>query len=358
MRPMKASLFALTLASSALFVACGGDDAVVGDEDTGSTEDAGIDTRSRDTGVKLDAADTSVVFDVSDTAVDDTLVATDTADGGTTDTLVATDTADGGTTDTLVADTRDGAVADTADAGTTDTADAGATDTADASVADTADGATADTSDAATADTSDSGDTAVACHVVINEVKVAGVTTDAGSGAADEFIEIYNPCSTGIDLAGYHLAYRAASNGKDALESNDSNTLYAWILAGSPDAGDAGLASTTLAPGAFFVVAAASTVYTGPKDATEICASTASTGCLSGTAGSVALRDPSGAIVDAVFWGTFTAEAGTPVFIEGTATTTPAAGSSTGRHPDGHDTNNNSTDFTVMATPTPKATNP
>jgi hypothetical protein len=352
MRPLKASLLALSLASSALLVACGGDDAVVGDDDSGSDDTGGFDTRPRDTGVKVDAPDTSTTID--------TAVSPDTNEAGT-------DTADAGG-DTLVADTRDGAVADTADATTTtDTADAGATDTADAGGTDATAADTADAgSDVVTTDVLSDGDAATACHVVINEVKVAGTAiaadsgTDAGgaTASADEFIEIYNPCGTTIDLAGYVLAYRSASNNKDALPGNDSNALYTWVLVGSPDAGDAALASTTLAPGAFFVVGSPATTYTGPKDAVMTCGFAFTTGCLAGAGGSLAIRDASGAILDAVFYGAYTGGTGGPLFIEGTATTAPAANSSTGRHPDGHDTNNNVTDFTTMTTPTPKATNP
>ena len=60
--------------------------------------------------------------------------------------------------------------------------------------------------------------------------------------------------------------------------------------------------------------------------------------------------------LDHVGWGT-----ATNAFVEGTVASAPPAtaspGSSAARHPDGHDTNDNSADFTVVTPPTPRATN-
>ena len=61
---------------------------------------------------------------------------------------------------------------------------------------------------------------------------------------------------------------------------------------------------------------------------------------LASAGGGIGLRDPSGALVDSVAWGT-----ATNVLVEGTAAAAPVLGKSAARHPDGHDTNQNASDF-------------
>ena len=77
---------------------------------------------------------------------------------------------------------------------------------------------------------------------------------------------------------------------------------------------------------------------------------------LAATGGGIAVRDNGGVILDSVGYGD-----ATNAFVEAHATTAPpstaAPGSSSGRIPDGHDTNDNSADFSVSATPTPGAAN-
>jgi hypothetical protein len=68
--------------------------------------------------------------------------------------------------------------------------------------------------------------------------------------------------------------------------------------------------------------------------------------------GGVALRDPSGNIVDRVGYGT-----ATNTFVEGTTAAAPGSGHSVGRRPDGMDTAHNSSDFVSITTPTPGAAN-
>src|SRR5207253_62252 len=77
----------------------------------------------------------------------------------------------------------------------------------------------------------DSGDAALGCHVVINEIQVAGTGTGTGD---TEFVEIYNPGTTATDLNGNSIVYRAASNGKDSSPANDSTTFYKICITGSP----------------------------------------------------------------------------------------------------------------------------
>jgi hypothetical protein len=71
--------------------------------------------------------------------------------------------------------------------------------------------------------------------------------------------------------------------------------------------------------------------------------------------GGLGLRDPSGILVDAVAWGT-----ATNALTEGSAaaapTITATPGKSDARHPDGHDTNDNSADF-AEGDPTPGGRN-
>jgi hypothetical protein len=74
-------------------------------------------------------------------------------------------------------------------------------------------------------------------------------------------------------------------------------------------------------------------------------------GGLSDTGGAVGLRDPSGAVVDSVGWGS-----ANNLLVEGAAATAPANGMSIARQPNGHDTKHNDVDFVVGAT-TPGASN-
>jgi len=57
--------------------------------------------------------------------------------------------------------------------------------------------------------------TTATCHPVINEVQAGG------SDGADEWIELYNPCTTTIDVSTWTLVYRSAG----AVSGNDTNTL-------------------------------------------------------------------------------------------------------------------------------------
>jgi len=74
------------------------------------------------------------------------------------------------------------------------------------------------------------------------------------------------------------------------------------------------------------------------------------------TAGGLGLRDASGTLVDSVGYGT-----ATNAFVEGSAAPAPPAaaapGKSAGRKPDGHDTDDNAADFSVLTSPTPGASN-
>ncbi len=162
-------------------------------------------------------------------------------------------------------------------------------------------------------------------------VRINEFMTGVSGAATDEFVEIVNTGSAAADLSGWKLVYRSASGTSDT------------VLATIPD-------GTTLAAGGFYLFGGSG--YSGPPAADQ----TFSAG-LAATGGGVGLRDASGALVDSVGWGSSTANG----LVEGTPApappTTSAPGSSDVRLPDGHDTNDNSVDFTVATPPTPRATN-
>ena len=161
-------------------------------------------------------------------------------------------------------------------------------------------------------------------------VRVNEFSTGVEGALTDEFVEIVNAGSEPADLSGFRLVYRSATGTSDIS------------LGSFPD-------GTSLAPGAFFLFGGAG--YAGGHPADQVFTATS----LGSAGGGVAIRDPSGALVDSVGWGT-----ATNAYVEGTAasapTVAPAPGRSDARRPDGADTNNNAADFTE-GEPTPGAPN-
>jgi Lamin Tail Domain/Collagen triple helix repeat (20 copies) len=161
-------------------------------------------------------------------------------------------------------------------------------------------------------------------------VRINEFMTGTAAAASNEFVEIVNVGTAAIDLSGYKLVYRSAAG--------TSDTSLDTIPSG-----------TTLAAGAFYLFGGSG--YTGPPAADQSFAT-----ALAGTGGGLALRDASGAIVDSVGYGT-----ATNAFVRGTAAPAPptvaAPGNSDVRLPDGHETGDNSADFSVSTTPTPRAAN-
>jgi hypothetical protein len=161
--------------------------------------------------------------------------------------------------------------------------------------------------------------------LVLNEFETRGA-----GGLTDCFVEIFNPTADIASFAGWKLVYRAAAATTDT------------VLATVP-------ASTSISSGGYFLFTGSTFTGTVPGGVGSM-----SFGCgYSTTAGGLALRDPDGTRVDSVGYGSGV----TNGFVENTATGAPTTSTSDARHPNGTDTNNNSTDFAVSVTPTPGAPN-
>lgn len=173
--------------------------------------------------------------------------------------------------------------------------------------------------------------------LVINEVDYDQPGTDT-----TEYVEIYNPTSSAISLAGYTLVFMNGSN----------NTQYASV-----DLSSAG----SLGPGQYLVVGSATLLGQISNGALEITLS-----------GSIQNGDPDaigifagGAAVDLLSYGgsvTMGNVSGIGIvnFVEGTATSVKDNGAgpaSLVRLPNGSDSDNAATDWALSATPTPGAAN-
>jgi hypothetical protein len=162
------------------------------------------------------------------------------------------------------------------------------------------------------------------------DIRVNEFMTGSTGAASNEFVELVNAGSAAVDVGGFKVAYRSAAG--------TSDTTLATIPA-----------ATSIQAGGFYLLGGSGYLGSHTPDQT-FSASLAATG------GGLAVRDANGAILDSVGYG----EA-TNAFVEGHAAGAPPAtaapGSSAGRLPDGHDTNDNLADFPVSATPTPGAAN-
>lgn len=168
---------------------------------------------------------------------------------------------------------------------------------------------------------------ATTCHPVINEV-----ATGSAASPDDEFVELYNPCTEAVEVAGWTLNYRSGTS----TGATDSSTLV--TLAG------------TMAPGELRVYGGAAYTATVPT-------ARMTGGSLGQKEGAVGLRSATGtpgALIDSVG---YAAAAGNP-FIEGATTSAMANGFSLWRQPfDGNDSDNNAADFKITAALTPGAPN-
>ncbi len=161
-------------------------------------------------------------------------------------------------------------------------------------------------------------------------LKVNEFMTGTTGAAANEFVEIVNAGTSTADISGYRLVYRSANGTSDVTVATVPN-------------------DTTIAPGAHYLLAGSGYEGSAPPDQSF------STG-LASTGGGIGIRDASGTLLDSVGYGT-----ATNAFVEGAPAAAPPSadrpGKSAVRLPDGEDTNDNSADFTVTETPTPRAPN-
>ena len=157
-------------------------------------------------------------------------------------------------------------------------------------------------------------------HLVISEVQIAGT-----GGANEDFIEIYNPTNTSIDLNGYRIVKRTASGTIDS-------SIKAWN-------------SETIIPShGHYLWANSSWTPSTTPDTTTASTLAADNG--------IAIRQgliDTGTIIDSVAWGN-----AINAFVETSSfPTNPEAGKSIERI--GDDTNNNSVDFILQENPNPQS---
>ncbi|MGZ8481759.1 MAG: lamin tail domain-containing protein [Candidatus Limnocylindria bacterium] len=162
-------------------------------------------------------------------------------------------------------------------------------------------------------------------HLVISEIATGG------AGASDEFIELFNPGTVDLPLAGLEVAYASASGATVSQRAT-------W-------AADA----PAVPPGEHLLLANAAGTHAASADVLY-------QGGLAEAGGTVILRWLGAATaIDAVAWGT-----GAGAWIEGAAAPAPPPGSSLERltsAPDGRmqDTDDNASDFVVQPVPSPQA---
>ena len=162
------------------------------------------------------------------------------------------------------------------------------------------------------------------------DVRINEFRTGTTESAANEFVELYNAGTAAADLGGFKLVYRSSTGTSDvSLATLPSGTL--------------------LAPGSLYLFGGRD--YTGSPAPDQ-----SFTAGLSATGGGVALRQPSGTMVDSVGYGD-----SVNAFVRGHAAPAPPAAASPGnsdvRLPDGHETGDNSLDFSVTTSPTPRSSN-
>ena len=162
-------------------------------------------------------------------------------------------------------------------------------------------------------------------------LRVNEVMTGVTGAASNEFVELFNTGAEAIDASGYRVVYRSAAG--------TSDTVLATLPAGA-----------ILAAGAYYLLGGAA--YAGPVAPDQSFSS-----AIAATAGGVGIRNADGTLLDSVGYGATAANG----LVEGSpapaAPTTASPGSSIGRMPNGADTNDNSVDFAVSSTPSPRGAN-
>jgi hypothetical protein len=170
------------------------------------------------------------------------------------------------------------------------------------------------------------------CNVKVNELLLSTLKGTT-SRASEEYVELFNPCSTSKSLKNWSLRYRSAGN--NSKPSNPDTPLVQNIGKTIPAMG---------------YLLFSGTQYTGSHDGSLV-------NGLSDAGGAVALVDDNNDIVDSVAYGSADANNN---FAEGQPAPlppqSPQPGKVVARSPNGTDTDDNSADFQVQD-PTPKAPN-
>jgi hypothetical protein len=170
------------------------------------------------------------------------------------------------------------------------------------------------------------------CGVKVNELLLSTLKGTT-SRESEEYVELYNSCTTSIKLTGWSLVYRSGAN--NSGPGNADTQLVVDL-------------TKTISAGGYLLWAGSQ--YTGTKDGSLV-------NGLSDSAGGVAVVDNHDTIVDSVAYGPVVSGHN---FIEGSAAPLPPQTKQPGkviaRTPNGTDTGDNSSDF-VVADPTPKASN-
>lgn len=154
-------------------------------------------------------------------------------------------------------------------------------------------------------------------HLVINEIKVSGVSGQS----TDEFVELFNPTTGIISLTGWQLVKRTSTGTESEL------------------VGDLG--AVTLLPQHYLLITHP-TGYLGEPDPDLVY----STGNSIADNNTVILKDAGGQAIDLVGFGTAQT-------YEGAAASNPGSAKSIERSVVGSDTDHNANDFIIRETPTP-----
>ena len=213
--------------------------------------------------------------------------------------------------------------------------------------------------------------TVVSAPVVINEVQTGSTTTPN-----QQFVELYNAGGSSVDLSNWQLQYQRAS----IPRRGGTPSVLVTLPQGA-----------TIPAHGYYLIAGAGYAASSTQPASDATFTSSSPTALSSVGGGVGLVDGSGFVVDSVGWGVAENDGFAPsafqrtsdVFVQNCSaqpsgvvptatdpqltalipaddTSAPPSipnGDSLVRLPDGHDTGSNCDDFTVTATPSPKASN-
>jgi MBG domain (YGX type)/Lamin Tail Domain/NPCBM-associated, NEW3 domain of alpha-galactosidase/Alpha galactosidase A/Alpha galactosidase C-terminal beta sandwich domain len=206
-------------------------------------------------------------------------------------------------------------------------------------------------------------------------VEVNEVETSTKTVPNQQFVELYNPSTSAVDVSGWKLEYATEV-------PYGGPTTTPIVLATIPS-------GTSIAAGGYYLIGGAGYVAAGTKPSANLSFSQTSTTRLSSIGGGVGIVDSNGFVVDSIGWG-IDPNSGYPVSASWRATNafvqscpaqangvvptvntpalssliptspTPASippGDSIVRLPDGYNTGSNCNDFSVTSAPSPGASN-